>query len=98
MGEILEEYIQHIKNTQNRSLLARIYGMFTIKTNYYEKVDIIIMQNTARLFNKHKKLEQFDLKGSLIGRRVKIRSINQIRKSLLKDMNFLELNNSKINK
>ena len=40
----------------------------------------------------------FDLKGSLINRRVKPKTLNQMKKALLKDMNFLELNNAKINK
>ena len=40
---ILENYIDHMRNTQNKSFLARIYGLFTIKTNYYGKVDIMIM-------------------------------------------------------
>lgn len=33
---MLDKYIQHMKNTDNKSLIARIYGLFTIKTNYFE--------------------------------------------------------------
>ena len=40
---ILGEYIDHIKSTGNKSFLARIYGLFTIETNYYGNVDIMIM-------------------------------------------------------
>jgi len=40
---ILDDYIKHIKKTNNKSFLARIYGIFTIETNYYGNVDIIIM-------------------------------------------------------
>ena len=68
---MLDKYIDHIKKTRNRSLIARIYGLFTIKTNYFESVDILIMQNTANLFHKKRKLLSFDLKGSVIDRKVK---------------------------
>ena len=40
---ILLEYIEHIKRTENKSFLARIYGLFTIKTNYYGSIDVMIM-------------------------------------------------------
>ena len=41
--EMLDQYIKHIKGSYNRSLIARIYGIFTIKTNYFSDVDIMIM-------------------------------------------------------
>ena len=40
-------YINHIKETNNESLIARIYGIFTFKTNQFNAVDVMIMQNTA---------------------------------------------------
>ena len=40
---MLDKYIQHMKETKNKSLIAKIYGLFTIKTNYYADVDIMIM-------------------------------------------------------
>lgn len=40
---MLDDYIDHIKLTENKSLLARIYGVFTIKTNYFKPLDVIIM-------------------------------------------------------
>jgi 1-phosphatidylinositol-4-phosphate 5-kinase len=45
--QMLDSYIDHIKSTDNKSLIARIYGVFTIKTNYFADVDIMIMQNTS---------------------------------------------------
>ena len=41
--DMLDDYIEHIKFTENKSLLARIYGVFTITTNYFTPLDIIIM-------------------------------------------------------
>ena len=50
--KMLDDYINHIKNTDNRSLLARIYGVFTIKNSYFADLDVIVMQNTVRLSSK----------------------------------------------
>jgi len=50
--KMLDEYILHIKNSNNNSLIARIYGIFTVKTNYFADVDIMIMQNTSKMLRK----------------------------------------------
>ena len=33
------------------TLIAKIYGVFTIKTNMYAPCDFIVMQNTAHLID-----------------------------------------------
>lgn len=43
---MLDDMIKHFKDTGNKSLLARIYGMFTIKTKMFAPLNILIMQNT----------------------------------------------------
>ena len=43
--KILDDMIVHFKN-YDQSLIAKIYGMYTIQTNKFASVDIIIMQNT----------------------------------------------------
>ena len=41
---MIDDFIQHLEvTTQNKSLLARIYGIFTIKSKLLGKVDIIVM-------------------------------------------------------
>ena len=50
--DMLDDYIRHIRSTDNKSLLARIYGVFTIKNNYFADLDVIVMQNTVRMTNK----------------------------------------------
>ena len=40
---MLDDLIRHFKLTQNKSLLSRIYGVFTIKTNFYTPMDVILM-------------------------------------------------------
>lgn len=47
MISMLDDYVDHIKSTNNMSLIARIYGIFTIKTNFFEPLDVMIMQNTC---------------------------------------------------
>jgi 1-phosphatidylinositol-4-phosphate 5-kinase len=61
---MLDEMVDHIVNSDNESLIARIYGVFTLTTNMYDPLDFIIMQNTAQLFDRKKRLHSFDLKGS----------------------------------
>ena len=40
---MLDDYISHLTATSNKSLLARIYGVFTFKTNKFTPIDIVIM-------------------------------------------------------
>ena len=40
---MLDDMVEHYNETENKSLLARIYGVFTIITNVFKKVDVIIM-------------------------------------------------------
>ena len=40
---MLDDMIEHYRATNNQSLIARIYGVFTIKTNLFQNLDIMIM-------------------------------------------------------
>lgn len=44
---MLDDMIEHFITTNNSSLLARIYGVFTIKTDLFHSLDVMIMQNTS---------------------------------------------------
>jgi hypothetical protein len=68
---MLDDMIKHFEDTNNQSLLARIYGVFTIKTDKFHSLNIIIMQNTCRTQDISKQLK-FDLKGSVVNRKVKL--------------------------
>ena len=75
-------------------MIARIYGIFSIKTEYFKSIDIIIMQNTSVLFQSKSSKLTFDLKGSSVNRLKKINIEHLIRKKyknspILKDTNFL---------
>ena len=92
---MLDDYIDHIEKTNNKSLLARIYGIFTVKTNYFDPLDIIVMQNTSLLESKSNPKMIFDLKGSTVNRKEHLEtkfwknSLNF--KKILKDNNYLEI-------
>ena len=46
--KILPNYIEHIlKNTNNLSLMARIYGVFRIKSKVFDEIYLMVMQNTT---------------------------------------------------
>ena len=73
MLKMLDDYIEHIVSTKNKSQLARIYGIFSITTNYFATVHIMIMQNTCYQVKRRTKYKlTFDIKGSTIDRNVKV--------------------------
>jgi 1-phosphatidylinositol-4-phosphate 5-kinase len=67
------------------SLIAKILGVFTVKSNRMGTVHIMLMENTLHYENSLQVKYVFDLKGSTIGRKV-----NGVvkRTSVLKDINF----------
>jgi len=67
---IIDQYIEHIINSDNMSLLTRIYGLYTIKSEYFSNLDVILMENCARGIPRHEDpMYVFDLKGSVINRK-----------------------------
>lgn len=40
---MIDDFIEHLKLTENRSLIARIYGIYTLRTQLFKPVDIMIM-------------------------------------------------------
>lgn len=47
--EMLEGFVNHLKSTNGNTLLAKVYGLYTIKTNVFDPLDIMLMQNTSML-------------------------------------------------
>ena len=70
--KLLDPMTDHISNLKNESLLARIYGIFTISSNVFASVSIILMQNTVKMTNSKNKKITFDLKGSQVKRYTKL--------------------------
>jgi hypothetical protein len=86
---MLDAYIDHIVHSDNRSLLVRIYGLFTIESSYFSNLDVILMENITNNFHpQNNKLYTFDLKGS--------QRRDQMKKGkILKCLNFVDINSSK---
>lgn len=83
----LVDYLNYLMQNPD-SLLARIYGIFTVNMEDLTPVHILLMSNAAQT---GKEIENvFDLKGSIINRHVKIDSKIQP-SSTLKDVNLLNL-------
>lgn len=75
----------HFKNNQD-SLLAKILGAFTVKTDSADAIHLMLMENTLQLKNPDGLKYIFDLKGSLVDRKV----TGKITKTTtMKDVNFL---------
>lgn len=89
------EYENLVKNP-NDSLLARIYGIYTVKKERITPIRFLLMGSTISLTEGGKNLlYQFDLKGSLINRYVKTKGTHDPGK-VLKDINLLELKSKKL--
>lgn len=76
---------EHYKKNKD-SLIAKIFGAFTIKTKSTNEVHLVLMENTLQLKSKEGLDYIFDLKGSLVARRVKGKTKST---TTLKDYNFL---------
>mmetsp|Transcript_3020 Transcript_3020/g.4094 ORF Transcript_3020/g.4094 Transcript_3020/m.4094 type:complete len:317 (-) Transcript_3020:75-1025(-) len=83
--KILPALAEHHTNTP-QSLLAKIFGVFTVKMRQAAPVHLMLMENVLRLKNKDNLKYIFDLKGSLVDRKVK--GVTEA-STTLKDVNFL---------
>jgi len=70
LGKTIMPYLQHLINNPD-SLLARIYGLFAIKTQYFDNLFVMVMQNTYLSTPNIDCSLKFDMKGSRISRRTK---------------------------
>lgn len=81
----LDLFATHFKNNKN-SLLAKIFGVFTVNTKEMHKVHIMLMENTMQLQEPNNLRFIFDLKGSSVNRKVKGKTKPS---TTLKDTNYL---------
>lgn len=85
---IFKDYFQYLLKHED-SLLARIFGIFTIKKEKLQPVHLILMGNTCTLQGKKLKY-MFDLKGSFVNRETKVGKVHKPSQTL-KDINLLNL-------
>jgi hypothetical protein len=71
MQKFANNYFDHL-NENPRSMLARIYGLYSVKISGLEAVNIVLMAHTLNIGNSDLIERVFDLKGSQVNRRVKI--------------------------
>mmetsp|Transcript_33104 Transcript_33104/g.23875 ORF Transcript_33104/g.23875 Transcript_33104/m.23875 type:complete len:128 (+) Transcript_33104:1607-1990(+) len=86
---ILPDYMNHLKKNKT-SLIAKIFGVFTVRADSIHEVSIILMENTLRLKDSSNLKHVFDLKGSIVKRNVPPENISGP-STTLKDVNFLHL-------
>lgn len=80
----LPTYLKHL-STYPQSLIARIYGIFTVEMEDMEAVDLLLMANAAHCGPDIENV--YDLKGSIVNRNVPHWSEKT---DCLKDVNLLE--------
>ena len=85
MLKILPSYIEHHRKNPN-SLIAKIFGIFTIKKAGMYNQHVMLMENCLQLKNKSMQMMMYDLKGSMFGRYTKG---EKTPKTMRKDVDFL---------
>ena len=89
MLSILPSYISHHLKYPD-SLIAKIFGVFTVRRDGMAPVILCLMENTVQLKQPQMLRYKFDLKGSTAGRRTKS-SVVMTSKTDRKDLDFLDL-------
>jgi 1-phosphatidylinositol-4-phosphate 5-kinase len=89
---LFKDYFKAVATRPN-SLLARIYGIYTVKMEDVEPVHLILMGNTKRSNDKNI-VNVFDLKGSFVNREVVEKNLKPT--ATLKDINLMEICKQKI--
>lgn len=90
---IMKSYFQRVCKDKN-CLFARIYGIYTVKMEDKNPVQLVVMGNTMTNCGSIEGI--FDLKGSLVNRYNKIDPQNYNKKSTLKDKNLLYFNSKQM--
>ena len=90
--KLFQDYFKMV-STRPDCLLARIYGIYTVKMEELEPVSLVLMGNTKK--SNDRLIEHvFDLKGSYINREVKDKNLKNT--ATLKDINLINLCREKI--
>jgi len=84
----LPDYLVHLKEVRS-SLMARIYGIYTVKMEDVAPVSLIMMANSVQVLAKAGIRQSFDLKGSSINRNVKSDTLKGT--TTLKDVNLTSM-------
>lgn len=91
---LFRAYFEHI-NVEKNSLIARIYGVYSVQMDDMNTVYLILMGNTKPIEDKYIK-KTYDLKGSMVKRIVKGDEKDFKNNAVLKDKNILHLQDEEI--
>lgn len=80
---IFPKYFEHLLKNNDSSLMVRIYGLYKVNVEGYEKTFFILMENLMEKLENHLILNVFDLKGS------KFQRSQENFKNDLKDQNMI---------
>lgn len=96
--KIFQAYVSHVSSNKE-SLLARVYGIYTIIMKNRDPINLIVMGNTKRTADDRLSLLYvFDLKGSTVNRKTKSKKGRALKNTAcLKDLNLLEYKETKNN-
>ena len=67
---MLSTLTEHYKKCPD-SLIMKVFGVFTVKTGQTQEVHLMLIENTLQLKDPENLKYIFDLKGSLVDRKVK---------------------------
>ena len=90
---IQKHYFKHVLTNEN-SLLARVYGVYSVRMEDQKPVKLVVMGNGIRGAKREDILGIFDLKGSMVNRLVKGSDIKPT--ATVKDQNLLAKNKKQI--
>ena len=88
-NSFLKEYINYIQKNP-KSLMCRIYGMYSLIQYGGTEVYVIVMRNVIGSL-KNNIVAKFDLKGSTINREIKGLDMSKIDNGVMKDLNFNDI-------
>jgi hypothetical protein len=85
---MFEDYYKYLIEDNRNSMLARIYGIFTVYLEDIVPIHLILMKNTLQWVGGSRDYVDsiFDLKGSLHGRLTPLKGIKNT--TVLKDQNI----------
>ena len=96
-NKMFKNYVIHVSKHED-SLLARVYGIFTIRMKDRDPINLIVMGNTKRTADDNLSLLYiYDLKGSTVNRLTKAKGEKKVLKNTacLKDLNLLNYKKTK---
>lgn len=84
-----KSYFQYLQSNPS-SYIARIYGIYTVTMQGHAPIHLMMLAHTLKIPRMERVLRIYDLKGSTVNRKVKVKKGGS-RTQTLKDLNFMQL-------